>query len=478
MSTNASDKPVFEEPDFRDMDAIGDVPRFAPPEPNVLPEASSLAADNANNLTSALPEAAPQVVVTSGDATNEAATVVLNDEGTTVPVSVEPATSPVVADGAENEPLKSEDGATPKADAAAEEVIKDSTAEKEEKPIVGQEVNPLKALEDQIKAVAASILAERGPDALHSQALLNEGELARVAQHLNLQGGARPDLAAASLLQPIGATPAPNNASTVGLTAGQSVQVKGGAAVAEGIGALVGGALNLAGTAGKVVGQAAHHVADLMKGQDANRQAEAVEAEATSGLPAVLPRLSEYRIAQVEKAASTYGQEADAFWNSSTKLTALRSEMERVARERGLSVQDVAEKMKPGGDFADLRKDFNAAVSENPDAGARKKAMDKALDSYVRQYGRAQEELLNPEQHGNPHYDRYKDRLKRAHEDIEQNASGIPAFANSRGELESSHFEKLKEAVEKILEKLKEVAKEFLALFRSKTADDDHAPAP
>jgi len=498
MSTNVNSKPVvYEDAGLDDDGIVGDLPNFAPPEPEVrqpvppsgeTPEAVKVEPTATEQAQPAV-AGAPVEPSASGEqpsvvASDAPATVVLNDEGATQPVNAEVSTSaPAVEAGAA-------EGAKPEAaDAKPEGAVEASGDAKKDDPAKDKpeaekpQEAALPSLEDQLKAIAASVLAERGADPSHPQARLTQEELDRVAQHLNLQGGVRPDPNAATLLQPIGAAAAPGggapNTATVGVTAGQSVQMKGGAAIAEGAAALVGGALNLAGTAGKVVGQAAHHVADLMKPKEAGRQAEAAQAEAVaSGLPAVLPRLSEYRIAQVEKAADNFGQEADAFWNSSTKLTALRSEMERVARERGLSVQDVAEKMKPGGDFAELREKFNAAVAENPDSGTRKKAMDKALDSYVRQYGRAQEELLNPEQNGNPHYDRYKDRLHRAHENIEQKSSGVPAFANDKGELEPSHFEKLKEAVAKIMEKLKEVAKEFVAMFRGKSAGDDHAPAP
>ncbi len=585
MNANASNtKPVFDDSGLEDGGAIGNLPRFAPPAPEVqqpvplsgeTPEAvkvESPATEQAQPAVAVAPvEPGASVEQPSVVASDAPATVVLNDEGAIKPVDAAAAasTSPVepgVAKGPSAEVNESnlltgvliehgeakfnfdkdesanyyvkyldddnvekvlwgvdlkravQDGGVEVGqrveflNRGQEEVQVNAPVRDAEGKVTGYElkdvlrntweVRPAPApalanennpapevkpgaatLDEQLRMISQAILAQRGADPSHPQARLTQEELDRVAQHLNLQGGVRPDPTAATLLQPIGAAAAPGggapNTATVGVTAGQSVQMKGGAAIAEGAAALVGGALNLAGTAGKVVGQAAHHVADLMKPKEAGRQAEAAQAEAVaSGLPAVLPRLSEYRIAQVEKAADNFGQEADAFWNSSTKLTALRSEMERVARERGLSVQDVAEKMKPGGDFAELREKFNAAVAENPDSGTRKKAMDKALDSYVRQYGRAQEELLNPEQNGNPHYDRYKDRLHRAHENIEQKSSGVPAFANDKGELEPSHFEKLKEAVAKIMEKLKEVAKEFVAMFRGKSAGDDHAPAP
>lgn len=336
---------------------------------------------------------------------------------------------------------------------------------------------------DALRAVVEKVLSERGDPSQPRSSLSNE-ELRRVAEQLTL-APIRPEQLSgeapvASAVAPQG--PQAPQQATVQVGPGERVQIKGGAALAEGLGALAGGAMALAGAAGKAVGAAARGVADVLGSKEQQAAAEATSdlSQGTErSIPMVLPRLSEYRLAQVEKARDAFDREQEGFWNSSTKLVALRDEMQRLARERGLAVQDVAEKMKPGGDLADLRERFNAAVSENPDAQTRKRAMDKALDSYVRQYGRAQEELLNPEQKGNPHYEGLKARLHDAHDDMEQKTKGVPAFANDKGELEPSHFEKLKEAIAKLMERLKEVAQEFIAMLRGKSRQgDNHAPAP
>jgi hypothetical protein len=443
-------QPMLDDAGLQDGGVIGNLPRFAPPESE---QAVAPSLDQ--------PSVAP--VTSNEPATFPATTEAIQGSQPETPKEENPqsAAAVQVTDAADDA------GSTAKAENEASD-----KADLNKKPDVESAQDALPSLEDQLRAVASLILAQRGADASQPQTRLTDEELARVSQHLNLQGGLRPDVMGS------GQGVAPPNSSVLGMTAGQSVQVKGGAALAEGVGALVGGTFNLVGAAGKAAGQAAHSVADWTRSKLAGDTDKAAQAEAAaSGLPAVLPRLSEYRITQVEKAAASFGTEADAFWNSSNKMTALRAEMERVARERGLSVQDVAQKMKPGGDFAELRQKFNEAVTDNPEAGGRRKAMDKALDSYVRQFGRAQEELLNPEQHGNPHYDRYKQRLNRAHTDIENNAAGVPAFENDKGTLDPSHFEKLREAVARIMEKVKEVAQEFIAMFSGKSSDH-HAPGP
>jgi hypothetical protein len=307
-------------------------------------------------------------------------------------------------------------------------------------------------------------------------------EMARVAQALDVSKPLRPEQLAGAVDAAAPEQPAPAaGGGTVQVGPGERVQIGGGAALAQGLGALVGGTMAVAGAAARAVGEGARSVASAIRPGDAatpDMVAGKLEQVGT-GLPAVLPRLSEYRVDALEEAAAKYSAETEKFWGSSTKLTALRSEMERVARERGLSIQDVVEKMKPGGDFAELREQFNAEVSQNPDTGTRKRAMDKALDGFVRQYGRAQEELANPEQDGNAHYEGLKGRVKKAHDGMVEKAGGIPAFANADGALEQSHLERLQETIRAIMEKVREIAQKFVAMLKgndtSSEASHEHA---
>ena len=201
-------------------------------------------------------------------------------------------------------------------------------------------------------------------------------------------------------------------------------------------------------------------------------------AVAGSGLPAVLPRLSEYRLSQVEKAAGSFAREQEAFWQSSPQLSALREQIQGAARGQGVPVQDVVQQMKPGGALAPLGEQFAAAVAAAPGAAQYKKSMDKALDSYTRQYGRAQEEILNPDLNDNPHYDGLKQRLRGAHETMEQTAAGLPGFTNSQGKQEASHFERLQQAVGQIMEKIREVGQEFMAMLRGRQGGEPGGGAP
>lgn len=342
------------------------------------------------------------------------------------------ATPPPAADGADSAPLPIAPQAAPSAPVAA-------------------------SLEEQLRQLSVAILSDRAPGSLPAPARQAPNELARVAQHLIIgvaapeapAVAAAPGPAPAQPLEPVSAAP---------IAARQDHALGVGRAVAP---------------------TTAHGLADAMRGEEATQEAGLRVAAAQGGLPAVLPRLSDYRIAQVEKAGNNFGKEFQAFWLSSAKLTEVHTEMDQAARERGISIPDVINQMKPGGTLAPLQAKFNQAVAETPEAGARRKAMDKALDSYVRQFGRAQEELLNPDQQGNPHYDKLKNRLTAAHDGIGLAASSMPGFVNDKGQLGENHGEKLQRAETAILDKLKDVASDFTTMIRgtpSASVDEPSGP--
>lgn len=264
-----------------------------------------------------------------------------------------------------------------------------------------------------------------------------------------------------------------------GATRGEE-QIKTGAqALAEGGMSLVGGAASLTGAVFKGAGKVASALAGAIRGSDSGNQAQVAPSEAiepASGGVTVLPRLSDYRVEQVEKAASTYEDAHKAFWESGA-MPDVRKEIEERARVTGISVEDVMEKMKPNGEMAELGESFNAAVAASPDAQSHKKVMDKALEGWGRQHGRAQDELLNPEQEGTSHHDSLKDRLDKAQGKMKQHTSDLPLFDGE----DKSHAEKLREMIAKIVEKITEFAKGVVNAVRGKKTADaevESAPAP
>jgi len=182
----------------------------------------------------------------------------------------------------------------------------------------------------------------------------------------------------------------------------------------------------------------------------------------------VLPRISEYRVGQAEKVANAYQDAMQKLWTSGN-LPNVRKEIEARAQQIGLSVEDVIDKMTPNGEMYDLHEKFRSAVAESPDAETHKKAMDKALNGWVRQYGRAQEELLNLETSGDPLFESLRDRLDHSHERMQKNTANAPLF---EGE-DKSHAQKRHESTQRIMAKLKD-----LVNMRRANAQADNAPSP
>jgi hypothetical protein len=192
--------------------------------------------------------------------------------------------------------------------------------------------------------------------------------------------------------------------------------------------------------------------------------------------PMVLPRLSEYRVTQVEDQANRYAAAHDAFWETG-KMPDVRKAIEEKARETGMSVDDVMDKMKPGGEMHELHERFVDAYNDSPGAADHRKVMNKAIDGFVRQYGQAQEEMLAPEQQGADYFEGYKERIDGAKDKIFKKAGHVPLLDGE----DKTNLQKLQEAVAKIIEKVKEMVNGFTNMLRGKGGAEKEAvsePAP
>ncbi|WP_426810508.1 hypothetical protein ABOC32_06700 [Pseudomonas sp. WOUb67] len=249
--------------------------------------------------------------------------------------------------------------------------------------------------------------------------------------------------------------------------------LRGGAELVGGVASLTGAAMQGIGKGASALASALRRDGQTQDAQVPSAQSATAEKHSTSVEPGsademigrvqVLPRLSEYRVDQVEKAANNYEKAHAAFWNAGN-MPQVREQIETRAEQTGLSVPEVIEKMKPDGEYTDLHEKFVEAVGESADAQNSKKAMDKALTGWARQYGRAQEELLNPETEDNPHYDKLKNRLESSSESMHRNAGNTPAF---EGETQS-HLERLRDVMQRIGERLKEMVQGIVSLVRGK----------
>lgn len=324
-----------------------------------------------------------------------------------------------------------------------------------------------------VVATADAEASEAVSEALETAKKLDQGTVAldqrsldallRVANNLN---ASNQTLNPADLRQ---VNAALSSGQVTGLAAAPGLS--GAQTLNEGTVSLVGAAFAVAGGAVRGIGRGLSELTGAAAGAVSDVAGAVTGGFREKAGVTVLPRLSEYRVDQVEKSTGAYQAAMEKFW-AAGGMTDVRREIEERARRTGLSVQDVVEKMKPNGEMADLHNKFTAAVEASPDAQTSKKAMDKALDGWVRQYGRAQDELLNPETHGNPHYDTLKSRLEKSQGKMQENTLRIPAFAE-----ETSHAAKLKDAIEKMAERLREMVKSVVNTLRG-TKETESAPSP
>lgn len=436
-----------EQHDELDVGEFTSLPNFIPPEAKIAPPApDSTPAENVAVEVPVVAGAEISVAPIEGELVAvEGAEVVQGEQ----PASVGDDIVQPVIDGALVEATGESVVAAAKADAS--ELSVDGVVQSEDGKTVTMDAS----------AYAALMKIANGVNA--SWALVDPDKLQRVNASLN-QGQGQ-----GSVMHVAGA----------GATRGEE-QVKTGAqALAEGGMSLVGGAASLTGAVFKGAGKVASALAGAIRGSDSGNQAQVAPSEAiepASGGVTVLPRLSDYRVEQVEKAASSYEDAHKAFWESGA-MPDVRKEIEERARVTGISVEDVMEKMKPNGEMAELGERFNAAVAASPDAQSHKKVMDKALEGWGRQHRRAQDELLNPEQEGTAHRDSLKDRLDKAQGKMKQHTSDLPLFDGE----DKSHAEKLREMIAKIVEKITEFAKGVVNAVRGKKTADaevETAPAP
>lgn len=245
--------------------------------------------------------------------------------------------------------------------------------------------------------------------------------------------------------------------------------------LAEGGLGLVGGLASLAGTVGRGVGGAARTLASAV---EARRQAGASFADAAPRVApgiSVLPKITAYRAEQAEKMANAYQNSLDKFW-ASGKLPDVWDAIEVRANETGTTVADVMEKMVPGGELEDLRAQFLDAVGESPDAQESKKGMDRALDSWVRQYGRGSEELLNPETGPgeSDEYDSIRDRIEGTQAKMADLVTQSPVFGGE----EKSHAQKFRDAIERIAKKIEELLERVSEFIRGRNAAPEQREEP
>jgi len=295
--------------------------------------------------------------------------------------------------------------------------------------------------------------------------------LRRAADTVNAKGSGQPEVSAENIAEAAEAirqgkpsSVAPASSPAPSASAPGLIKTNVGEAAAQMTqGALSAGASLIGGALRGTVGALRKGV-EAMRPEFAKEESAGPVPEAPGrARPMVLPRLSEYRVSQIEDQANKYAVAQDAFWDAG-KMPDVRKAIEEKARETGMSVEDVMEKMKPGGEMHELQERFVDAYNHSPDAVDHRKVMNKAIDGFVRQYGQAQEEMLAPDQQGAEYFEGYKERVEGAKDRIFKKAGHVPLLDGEN----KTHLQKLQEAVAKIIEKVREMISGFTNMLRGK----------
>lgn len=311
-------------------------------------------------------------------------------------------------------------------------------------------VSPAEDIQAALRAAVKEVEQERkvqasqeAPDAPTPE------DLATLAQQGVMPAGAMGSMPAQQVPQAVTSAPFSNTVSE-----GQEAARSGMHTLADGGLGVIGGLSSLVGVVGRGVGRAARGLAQDL-------EARSKKATAVAPSVSVLPKISEYRVGQTEKMANSYEEAQREFWQSG-RLPEVRRAIEEHARTTGVSVPDVMAKMVPGGELEGLRTDFVEAVNESPKAQESKVAMGKALDGWLRQYGRGSEELLNPDSDGSPEHQELRQRFEGTKQKMEELVSENPIFAGD----ELSHAEKFRQAIERIAQKLEQMVRSIVDLVR------------
>lgn len=193
----------------------------------------------------------------------------------------------------------------------------------------------------------------------------------------------------------------------------------------------------------------------------------------------VLPRLSLYRVEQLKKAQTLFASEQALFWNATQRLKQFKSELEKLAQERGIPLQDVITQMKPGGLFSEQRLAFDEMVLEYPEAAARRKVLDKAMRSYFTQYERASEELLNPEQAKVKHFLDLKSKAVETHLNMTHVVKTMPSLVFEHEPFTLSYWERFSGTCNEIDARMDEARTEMYGMSsKGGRLSQDDAPEP
>ncbi|WP_107854413.1 hypothetical protein [Neisseria elongata] len=192
-----------------------------------------------------------------------------------------------------------------------------------------------------------------------------------------------------------------------------------------------------------------------------------------SSLPdSMLYRLENLRIAQEDYQAGLEG-----FWQEE-KMSRVRDKIREYAEENGMSEQDVIAGINKDTDMnlSEISQVFNEAYENSPAAKTAKEKMDHALNDWKDSYSSLTEDFGYGDA-DNSDYRRAFGQYENSREDMEEATASVPKTP----EEETNHFDQMKEFLQQMQEKIKELAEKLVNAvkrFFGKGEENERSPEP
>lgn len=186
---------------------------------------------------------------------------------------------------------------------------------------------------------------------------------------------------------------------------------------------------------------------------------------------AVLPRLSDYRVGQIEKSYNAYVENMEDMWRNK-KMKAVREAIRETAKAHEVPEAEVIAGMRPGGNYESLSRDFNSALDAEPEAKMARTLADKSLNTWGRNRNKAEESMVSLDE-SDPKAVGMRNSILELDAKLEASAALSPL---ADGEKES-HLERMQSMIAAMIESIRG----FINRLRGKSEnsnESNHALTP
>ena len=253
--------------------------------------------------------------------------------------------------------------------------------------------------------------------------------------------------------------------------------------VGTAVNSLVGAGAAVLGATARVATSAVEAGTDIV-----NKYLELKEAKQAQTSQIEIPENAEVKIAAdpaistldmragiLKEAQHDYGAAIADFWQEPA-MSSVKDKIKDLAKERGLSEQDVMAHINSGDpSFKDISDEFNSAYKSSPKAQAAKEKMDSALDDWQHSHERMNHSAARLSPNHKQKQDDTFDLLADSEKDMIKNSAQMPKTEDEP----QSNLEKIKEQLERIKEAIKAVIQSVKNMFgKGNSNDTSDAPQP